>query len=143
VDRGIRGVEDARAKLERLVRTLPLTRWRIELDGQDLSGDYLLVEAMNMPCAGPNLCVAERGDPGDGHLEVVLAGESEREALCAAARPAELGSVLLPLRGQRLTLWCRRKELHVDHTYGKDLRAPKGVMRVDVELSGLGVEVLV
>ena len=143
VDRGIRDVDHAGRTLEQLGRTLPLTRWRVELDGQDLTGDYLLVEAMNMPCAGPNLCVAQRGDPGDSLLEVVLAGETERGVLGGFRRPAELGSVLLPRKGRRLSFWCRRKELHVDHTYGKDLRAPKGVIRVDVELSGLAVNVLV
>jgi diacylglycerol kinase (ATP) len=144
LDRGIRDVEDARARLDRLVRTLPLTRWRLELDGEELSGDYLLVEAMNVRCAGPNLCVAKRGDPADGRLEVVVAGEEDRAALRSLGRgAAALGSVLLPREGRRLTMWCKRKELHVDHTYGKDLRAPRGVMRVDVELSGLGVEVLV
>ena len=143
VDRGIRDVEDARARLEHLVRTLPLTRWRVEVDGEDLTGDYLLVEALNMSCAGPSLCVTRQGEPGDATLEVILAGEGEREALRALTRPAELGAVLLPRAGRRLRLWCRRKEMHVDHTYGKDLRAPKGLMRVDVELSELGVDVLV
>ena len=144
VDRGIRDVEDARARTDRLVRTVPLTRWRVELDGEDLSGDYLLVEAMNIRCAGPNLCVTRRGDPGDGRLEVVLAGEEDRRALGSLTRgAAALGSVLLPHSGRRLTVWCKRKELHVDHTYGKDLRAPRGLIRVDVELSGLGVDVLV
>lgn len=144
VDRGIRDVEDARARLDRLVRTLPLTRWRLELDGEELSGDYLLVEAMNVRCAGPNLCVVKRGDPADGRLEVVVAGEEDRVALRShGSGAAALGSVLLPRRGHRLTMWCKRKELHVDHTYGKDLRAPRGLMRVDVELSGLGVDVLV
>jgi diacylglycerol kinase family enzyme len=144
VDRGIRDVEDARARLHRLVRTLPLTRWRLELDGQDLSGDYLLVEAMNVRCAGPNLCVAKRGGPTDGRLELVVAGEEDRAALRShGSGAAALGSVLLRRTGHRLTMWCKRKDLHVDHTYGKDLRAPRGLMRVDVELSDLGVDVLV
>ena len=144
LDRGIRDVEDARARTDRLIRALPLTRWRLELDGQDLSGDYLLVEAMNIRCAGPNLCVAQRAEPGDGRLEVVLAGGEDRATLRSLTGGApEFGSALLPRSGRRLTVWCRRKELHVDHTYGKDLRAPRGLMRVDVELSGLGVEVLV
>jgi hypothetical protein len=138
-----RDVDDARAQLIRLVRTLPLTRWQVELDGRDLSGDYLLVEALNMSCVGPNVCVAQHGHRPEGHLDVVLAGDGEREALRALNRPGELGSVLLPHTGQRLTLWCRRKELHVDHTYGKDLRAPKGPIRVEVEPSGQGVDVLV
>jgi diacylglycerol kinase (ATP) len=143
MDRGAPDVEDARERMARLVRTSPLTRWRVELDGQDLSGDYLLVEGMNMPCAGPNICLAERGNADDEKLHLVLAGDRERDALGALTRLGELGSVLLPQSGRRLTLWGKRKELHVDHRFGGDLRAPKGLMRVDVELSGLGVDVLV
>jgi diacylglycerol kinase (ATP) len=144
VRRGIGDVEDARARMDHLVRTLPLTGWRLELDGEDLSGHYLLVEAMNVRCAGPNLCLTRQGDPGDGRLEIVVAGEDDRATLRSLTGPAgELGSVLRPRAGRRLAMWCRRKELHVDHIFGKDLRAPRGLMRVDVELSGLGVEVLV
>lgn len=143
VDRDIQGVEDARVLTERMLRTFPLTRWRVELDGQDLSGDYLLVEGMNLRCAGPNLCMVQHEHSADGRLAVVVAGEAERDTLRALTGLAELGSVLVPHRGRRLTLWCKREELHVDHTYGEDLRAPKGDIQVDAELSGLGVNVLV
>lgn len=143
VARDIQGVEDARVVMDRMIRTFPLTRWRVELDGQDLSGDYLLVEAMNLRCAGPNICVVQHEHVSDGRLAVVVAGDAERETLRALTRPAELGSALVPHRGRRLTLWCKREELHVDHTYGEDLRAPKGDIQVDAELSGLGVNVLV
>jgi diacylglycerol kinase (ATP) len=140
--RRIRGLEDARARMLRLAGTLPLAYWQVELDGHDLSGTYLLVEALNMGCIGPNLCVVQQGHSPDRHLDVALAGGGEREALRAFTRPADLGSILQLRTGRRLTLWCRREELHVDHTYGKDLRAPKGLIRVDIELSGLGVDVL-
>ena len=51
----------------------------IQIDGQDLSGKYLLVEIMNIQQAGPNLELASRADPGDGLLDVVLVKEEDRE----------------------------------------------------------------
>lgn len=50
----------------------------IEMDGQKLTGDYLMVEVMNTPFAGPNLCLAPQADASDGLLDVVLVPESER-----------------------------------------------------------------
>jgi len=37
----------------------------------------------------------------------------------------------------------RREELHVDDTYGGDLCKGSGPMRIDVELTGRGVDILV
>ncbi len=56
-------------------------RWRIEVDGRDLSGRYVAVEVMNIRLAGPNVPLARGADPGDGLLDVVLIGPSERDAL--------------------------------------------------------------
>lgn len=52
----------------------------IEMDGQKLTGEYLMVEIMNTPFAGPNLCLAPQADSADGLLDVVLVPESGRQA---------------------------------------------------------------
>jgi diacylglycerol kinase family enzyme len=49
-------------------------RWGLRLDGRDLSGDYLAVEAMNIREIGPNVALAPGADPGDGALDLVLVG---------------------------------------------------------------------
>ncbi|HEX5477335.1 MAG TPA: diacylglycerol kinase family protein, partial [Burkholderiales bacterium] len=51
------------------------------LDGKDLSGEYLLLEALNIPSVGPNLFLAPDSAPGDGQLDVIMAGAEERERL--------------------------------------------------------------
>jgi diacylglycerol kinase (ATP) len=53
----------------------------VTLDGRDLSGSYVLLEAMNLQFIGPNLLLAPGVKPGDGLLHVVTAGEGERERL--------------------------------------------------------------
>lgn len=43
----------------------------VSVDGQDLSGDYLIFEIMNIGYVGPVLPLARKADPGDGLLDIV------------------------------------------------------------------------
>jgi len=56
----------------------PSHRLRMRIDGEELEGEYLLVEAMNMGAIGPRLRLAPNCDPSDGLLELLLVQESER-----------------------------------------------------------------
>ena len=58
-------------------------RWQLELDGADLSGELIGVEAMNIREVGPELALAPSADPGDGLLDVVLIADEHRDALRA------------------------------------------------------------
>ncbi|PYS90613.1 MAG: hypothetical protein DMF64_14520 [Acidobacteria bacterium] len=49
------------------------------LDGADISGRYLMLEAMNIRHLGPNLLLAPDADPGDGLLDFVLLTEATRQ----------------------------------------------------------------
>ena len=76
------------------------------LDGTDLSGEYLLVEAMNIPLVGPNVPLAPGADCSDDLLDLVLVTERERSALQEYLR-ARLGGAAAPLelpvrRGRRV-----------------------------------------
>ena len=51
----------------------PAKRVEITLDGKDFSGEYILVEVMNIQYIGPSLHLAPSADPGDGQLEVHVA----------------------------------------------------------------------
>jgi diacylglycerol kinase (ATP) len=83
--------------------------WQITLDGEDLSGEYLAVEAMNIRFCGPNVPIAPDADPGAGLLARVLVAEKQRQSLIdhlsgrletAAATPPEL----LVARGRNIRL---------------------------------------
>lgn len=52
---------------------------KLELDGVDHSGKFLLVEIMNTASIGPNLNFNTFGDSSDGELEVIIIPESQRE----------------------------------------------------------------
>lgn len=68
-----------RALLDHLL-TLDPRHWRIEVDGQDLSGDLLAVEVLNTPTIGPGLRLAD-SDPSDGEIDVAIIGPRHRERL--------------------------------------------------------------
>jgi diacylglycerol kinase family enzyme len=69
--------------LAETAREAKALRWRVVVDGRDVSGDYLTVEVQNIPFAGPNVPIAPDADPGDGRLDVVLIGAAQRKALLA------------------------------------------------------------
>ncbi|CAN5696515.1 diacylglycerol kinase family lipid kinase [soil metagenome] len=55
--------------------------WDIQVDGRDLSGSYIGVEAMNIRAVGPNLRLLPAADPGDGLIDVVLVRAQDRARL--------------------------------------------------------------
>jgi diacylglycerol kinase (ATP) len=100
--------------------------WSVEVDGVDLSGDYIAVEVTNIREIGPNFPLAADADPGDGLLDVVLVGAEHREALAGyfedrlagvEPRPQRLSS----RRGKRVSLRPPAEtSLHVDDEFWPD-----------------------
>lgn len=67
-----------RHRLRGLLNRMAPRTCRVELDGKDLSGDYLMVAAMNISHIGPRLRLAPGADPGDGQLDLILVREDDR-----------------------------------------------------------------
>ncbi|HET7298142.1 MAG TPA: hypothetical protein VFI89_05465, partial [Burkholderiales bacterium] len=119
--RKMRPNEKVANALERLKRRaqrakpLALKAW---IDGDDISGEYLLLEAVNIPYVGSNLFLAPDSKPGDGHLEVVLVTEAERERLVKYLETwqenRERLAVLPSHRGKSLKLEWTGFEIHID-----------------------------
>jgi diacylglycerol kinase (ATP) len=73
--------------------------YEIEVDGETIAGEYLLVEVVNIPYIGPRLELSPSSNPSDGRFELVLAGESERIALLELAGSGTIAEgVRLPTR---------------------------------------------
>ena len=92
----------------------------LRIDGRDCSGDYLLVEIMNVACTGPGLHLAPGKDAGSGDLEVVLVPPNQRDVLenylAACMQGDEPENLFTRLRGSRVELQCRPGDLHLgDH----------------------------
>jgi diacylglycerol kinase family enzyme len=104
--------------LREVVADHPAHPCRIEIDGRQISGTYLLVEAMNIHTIGPNLELAPEAELDDGVLDLVLLGEDERAVLRAyltdrlARRAARLD---VPRhRGRHITITWPGSRVHVD-----------------------------
>ncbi|AKT42908.1 diacylglycerol/lipid kinase family protein [Chondromyces crocatus] len=69
----------ARELIARAVREYSPGAFRIVVDGEDLSGEYLLAAVMNMCSVGPALRIAPEARTNDGLLDVVLLRPEARE----------------------------------------------------------------
>lgn len=79
----------------------PLARYEITADEEDLSGDYLMVELMNIPFLGPRVSLAPAASPSDGRLDLVIVSEGQREGLVRVLdrrRDGEDATIALPTR---------------------------------------------
>jgi diacylglycerol kinase (ATP) len=57
--------------LQRTIAETPSSHWELDVDGVDLSGDYVGVEFMNVRETGPSVALAPEADPGDLLLDLV------------------------------------------------------------------------
>lgn len=105
-------------KLKQVLAVLESQELVVTLDNQNLSGRYLLMEAMNIGLIGPNLCLAPQADPGDGYLELVLLGEEERDVfssvLAGDLPQKELPNVLRVASGKKLEVNLEEALVHID-----------------------------
>ncbi|MFD1142514.1 diacylglycerol/lipid kinase family protein [Larkinella insperata] len=117
---------------------------RINVDGIDYSGNYLLVEVMNTRSIGPNLVLAPAADPGDSQFEVVLVSESQRMGLVTYVQNRLNGIEGdywgTALKGRTIRLKWDGVEMHLDDQLIKS-KKPRDirVMIHEGALSFLGV----
>jgi diacylglycerol kinase (ATP) len=96
-------------------------RVQVELDGHDWSGQYVLLEAMNIPYIGPRLAAAPAAEPDDGELDVVFLRPDQREVfaeylgqILEGRDPKPGTSGLAVRRARHLHLVWDGCEAHVD-----------------------------
>ena len=90
----------------------------IHLDDEDLSDDYILIQALNIRYAGPNLDLAPSADTNDGLLDVVLLRPGEEGKLsrylarCISGKGARAN--LTVRRGRHLQIEANGSPIHID-----------------------------
>jgi diacylglycerol kinase (ATP) len=119
----------------------------LRLDGVDVSGHYVMVEAMNIRSVGPNLAFAPRADPGDGLLDVVLVAARDGEPFRAhlarylqgegLSQGEGLPQVVTVQRCSRIQLTWTGYDLHLDDEPWPGDRQPRPSERAVIEI---GVE---
>jgi diacylglycerol kinase (ATP) len=118
------------------------------LDGKDVSGKYLLFEAMNKRFIGPNLFLAPNAAPGGGMLDLVFVGEKDRKKLARYLAHWQEGkewpSNLGVGRGKHLEIEWTGFPLHLDDkVWPKNGRHPKPPAKIEVELQRKALEFLI
>ncbi len=79
-------VELGLSLLQETIAEIPTVEWTVEVDGVDLSGELIGVEAMNTSFLGPNVPLAPGADSADGMLDLTLVRDVDRGALVAHAK---------------------------------------------------------
>ncbi len=123
-------------------------KMKISFDDRDLSGRYILLEAMNIHCVGPNFYLAPPADPGDGLLDLVIASHDERERIHKYLSDRIENKSNYPgltiHKGRRLRIECSGVEFHIDDDLWPENGAPviEEPVAVDLSLNTEQVEML-
>jgi diacylglycerol kinase family enzyme len=111
-------VQHALERLKQKAQDCEAVAVEATLDGRDISGRYLLFEALSIPYVGPNLFLAPDSQSGDGTFDVVLVTHAERQRfttyLDSWQENRERLSVLPSHRGKHLHIEWSGFELHID-----------------------------
>jgi len=142
-DPGQKLQRDIRALKARL-RDLHPVDLRCKVDGKDLSGSYMLVEAMNIECIGPNLCLAPGASDSD-FLHLVFLEATGRDRFDSYLTDLLAGVVSHPpvdvIKGKRIEFQWEGSPLHVDDIIWKH-RQP-AYETVEVRLTSHALQFLV
>jgi diacylglycerol kinase family enzyme len=142
-------VENALERLRRAAGEAEPLELYARLDGEDISGRYLMLEAVNLRYVGPNLHLAHDSQSGDGQFDVVLVSESERDRLRYYLDhwqdDRERIAMLPTKRGRCLEIEWTGFALHIDDKLRPepDVKPKEIAGLVEARLDGDAVEFLV
>jgi diacylglycerol kinase (ATP) len=104
--------------MRRMLHDYPARKWKIEIDGEDISDRYILWEALNTRSVGPALSLAGRASTKDGRFDLVCVGERDRSALMKyldARLAGERTKLSLPIRRFcKLKVSSKKSTIHLD-----------------------------
>jgi diacylglycerol kinase family enzyme len=148
----MKNLTDADAKVAYALQILrdqlakfPAMKLKGTLDGKDISGKYLLFEAMNTRFIGPNLFLTPGVSHANGLLDVVFVAEKDRKKLAKYLATWQQGK-LWPMelgvgRGRRLRLEWTGYPAHIDDKRwprkGERKPRPPGVIELSIERGAL------
>jgi diacylglycerol kinase (ATP) len=91
-------------------------RIALTVDGENLDGEFLLVEVLNLRFSGPRLPIAYFAEPGDQMLDIVLLCEDQRQTMLdwVRAAPEETPPPVLVHTGRNVTMAWDGAPLRLD-----------------------------
>jgi diacylglycerol kinase (ATP) len=104
--------------IRRMLHHYPARKWKIEIDGEDISDRYILWEALNIRSVGPALSLAARASTKDGRFDLVCVGERDRSTLMEyldARLAGQKTKLSLPIRRfRKLKISSKKSTIHLD-----------------------------
>jgi diacylglycerol kinase (ATP) len=128
--------------LMEVIDTCEAMHCQIMADGEEWTGEFLLVEIMNTSSIGPNLQLAPDADPGDGELDIVMITEEQREDLAKYVQRKLAGHEVpnfKTTRAKKVSITWQGKYIHVDDELIK-MEEPE---KIEIELQEGLLEFLV
>jgi diacylglycerol kinase family enzyme len=141
-------VQFALQKIKERIEDLPPVSVKASLDGKDVSGDYLMFEALSIPYVGPNLFLAPDSKQGDGQFDLVMVTEAERarmiENLSHWQEKKQRLAVLPTHKGKELHMHWTGFRVHIDDEFWpeEDAKPQSASGAIDLRMQGAVVEVL-
>jgi diacylglycerol kinase (ATP) len=123
----------------RLVRQQPVHHVDIRADGEDLSGDYLAVEVLNIGAIGPRILLKPDASPLDGRYDLVLVRVEDREALAdyiASQSGASRCPPLVSRRVRQVEMDWPATDTHVDDSVWPKPSSSLRPSRVSIDRRG-------
>lgn len=112
--------------------TFPSKDLTVRLDGRDLSGDYYMVEALNIRFIGPNLQLVPRATINDGLLDVVLVPKGDRAKLrryiSDRIKRKRSRATLTVRKGRHLQVEWKGSPVHIDDKPWPEDDNPRSVL---------------
>jgi diacylglycerol kinase family enzyme len=109
------------SSLRQTLQNYPARKWKIDVDGKQVSGRYILWEALNIHSVGPALYLAGQASTKDGHFDLVCVSEGDRSVLSKYldARLTEK-KTKFPLPNRRfreLNIIYKKATIHLDDDF--------------------------
>jgi diacylglycerol kinase (ATP) len=106
--------------LRKQLSNYPAKELTVRLDGQDLSGVYYMLEALNVRYMGPNLDLVPRAETNDGVLDVVLLAKGDkaklRQYISDRIRHKRSRAGVAVHQGRHLQVEWKGSLVHIDDT---------------------------
>jgi diacylglycerol kinase (ATP) len=121
------------------VRHQPARHVDICADGEDLSGEYIAAEVMNIRAIGPRILLAPGANPLDGRYDLVLVRAEDRDALAdfiASQAGASLCPPLVTRRVRRVEMDWPDADTHVDDSMWPSPSKSGRPSRVTIDVRG-------
>jgi len=128
------------ALLKRQLKGNRSVKMTVRLDGKDVSGDYVLLEALNIRFIGPNLHLVPHADLSDGFLDIVFVTRRERAKLSRylteRLKRKHSRSKLATRKGRHLQIEWESSPIHVD-----DKHWPQEKDRIPVRSNAIDIKI--